>query len=85
MTTELLQKNYRRKVAIKEKELELKKMKLKFQQGKWLLEEEEQKKSMKLDNKKMRLEAEECRALIELLKEHAKYTDYTQLTSIIHV
>ena len=41
MTAQLLQENYRRKVAFKKKEVGLKKMELELQQRKWLLEEEE--------------------------------------------
>ena len=71
-TAELLQEKFRKKAAIKEKELELRKLELELQQRKWALEEEERKKRMELDAERMKLEAEERRAIIELLKKHAK-------------
>ena len=71
MTVELLQENYGRKAAIKEKPLKLK-MKLVLQWRKWLLGEEEWKKRLELDTEKMSPEAEECRAIIELLKKTYK-------------
>ena len=67
-TTELLQEKFTSKAALKEKELEVKKMELELQQKKWQVEEEERKKRLDMDTERMRLEAEERRAMIELLK-----------------
>ena len=67
-TAELLEEKLKSKAALKEKELEMKKMELELQQRKWALEEEERKKRLEMDTEKMRPEAEERRAIIELLK-----------------
>ena len=67
-TAELLQDKFKRNAAIKENELELKKMELELQQRKLVLEEEEQKMRLELGGEKMKLEAEERKAMIEHLK-----------------
>ena len=53
--------HFKRKAALKEKELDLKKMELEFQQKKWEAEEEERRQRLCLDS-------EERLAIIKLLK-----------------
>lgn len=60
-TADLFRAKFERKAELKEKELELRRMELEFQRRKWELEEEERKQKLQLD-------AEERRALIDLLK-----------------
>ena len=60
-TVHILATQYERKAALKEKELELRRMELEFQKKKWELEEEERKQRLRQD-------FEERAALIELIK-----------------
>lgn len=57
---DMLEKKYEKKAALKEKELELRRMELELQQRKWEMEEKERKQRLELD-------AEERRAFIQLI------------------
>ena len=59
----MLENKYEKKAALKEKELQLRRMELELQQRKWEMEEKERKQRLDLD-------AEERRAFIDLIKKH---------------
>ena len=67
---EMLQEKYARKAALKEKELDLKKMELELEKKKLELDEMERKKRLEMEEDRQKLEAEERRAILDLLRKN---------------